>query len=386
MSGLSVTGFDAKRLADIKTDIEDALKAAFNDNIDLSAQSVFGQLIGIIAEVIADQWESEEDVYNSQYPSTASSNQLSNVVAYNGLVRKPATKTVVPEVAIIGVPGTFVPAGSQASMSSTGAVFESDTDATISGIGIVVVSFTAVETGPTSVGVNDIDTIETPIFGWEGVSNAITDIAVGQDEETDQELRLRRTVSVAFPSQNLTASLFSQLLALDGVNDVFVQENKTTATIGGIPPHQFETIVDGGDDDEIANLVWNNTPQGIDSHGDELVVITDIQGFTQNVNFTRPTNINIYFDLTIVTDPAAFPASGVSDIKDAIVTHGESNFKIGDDVIYSSFFTPINSVPGVLSIDLKMGKTPSPTGTSNIAMLFSEISRYSSANVAVGVS
>ena len=67
MSGLTPEGFERKRLIDIKTTIEDALKLAFGNNIDLSEQSGFGQFVGILSEAISDQWESQENIYNSQY-------------------------------------------------------------------------------------------------------------------------------------------------------------------------------------------------------------------------------------------------------------------------------------------------------------------------------
>ena len=48
--GLTSTGFTGKRLDDIKTEIEDVLKSAFGPAVNLRAESVLGQIVGIFSE------------------------------------------------------------------------------------------------------------------------------------------------------------------------------------------------------------------------------------------------------------------------------------------------------------------------------------------------
>ncbi len=86
--------------------------------------------------------------------------------------------------------------------------------------------------------------------------------------------------------------------------------------------------------------------------------------------------------MTITTD-SSFPATGVADIKAAIVEYGEANFKISDDVIISSFYTPINETPGILTIDLRIGLSPAPTGTSNLTIDNDEASAYDVSQISV---
>lgn len=246
MSGLTANGFERKRLVDIISDIEDALKLVFGENIDLSAQSGFGQFIGIISEALSDQWESQEDVYNSQYPSTSQETSLSNVVMYNGIERDPATYSTIEDVTISGVVGTTIPAGSQASVSNTGLFFETDLAVVIGGGGTVDVDMTAVETGPIEAVAGTLTVIETPIFGWTGITNS-NDAVEGQNEETDPELRIRREASVLAAGQNLVDSLYGQLLDIDDVTDALVIDNKTDLTdANGIPPRNFLSVVQGG--------------------------------------------------------------------------------------------------------------------------------------------
>ncbi len=385
--GLTDEGFNRKRLVDIKEELIVSLQAVFGDNIDTSDQSVIGQVITIFGEALADQWESQENIYNSQYPSTASDTSLSNVVQYNGIERDTAEFSTIETVTITGLSGTTIPIGSQASVEVTGDIFETDTAVVIGGGGTVEVSMTAIESGSISAAIDTLTVIETPLYGWVSVTNDTAAIE-GENYETDSELRERRTSSVAAGGQNLDDALFGQLLEIDGVLAAEVIDNKTDSVdIYGVPAHSFECIVQVGtsEESEIVAAIWANTPIGILSHGNTTVVIQDAQGYDQDVSYSEPTDIPIYFemDITVLTD--TFPATGEADIKTAIVNYGEETFSIGDDVIYHSFFEPINETPGITEIDLYMGLSASPTGTSNISVDRTELSSYDIADIIINI-
>lgn len=130
--GLTAEGFNRKRLADIKAELEASYKLIFGDNIDVTPQSVFGQIIGIHSEREADLWEQSEFVYNAFYPSTAQGTSLSSLVTLNGITRQEATKSTVT-IACGGTNGTIIPAGSIVSTSDTKEQFVSLVSGTIIG-------------------------------------------------------------------------------------------------------------------------------------------------------------------------------------------------------------------------------------------------------------
>lgn len=383
MFGLTANGFNRKRLDDIKTELEAAYKLIFGDNIDVSPQSVFGQIIGIHSEREADLWEQSENVYNAFYPSTAQGIQLSNLVTLNGIVRQNAVSSTVT-ITCTGTDGTLIPIGSLVSTSDTKVQFISISDGTITS-GTIDIPFQSVEAGSIEAVSGTLTKIDTPIFGWETANNG-NDAQLGQNKETDAELRERRIQSTQALGQNLVDSLFGQILDLDNVTSALVISNGTDSTdINGIPAHQFLTVIEGGDVQEIANTIWLNTPQGIDSYGASTEIIVDSQGFNQEINYSRPTEQDIYFKITISTD-SSFPIDGVNDIKSAIVLFGSSNFGIGNDVLLSNFYTPINSISGITSIDLRIGLSASPTGTANLVMNVDQISKYDTTRIEVIVS
>lgn len=116
MSGLSLTGFQPESLADVKTEIENSLRSSLGPSVNLVAPSLMAVLIGIIAEREALIWSVAEDVYNSQYPDTASGTSLDNVVAITGISRLAATPTKISDLLLFGTSGTIVPKGTQVSV------------------------------------------------------------------------------------------------------------------------------------------------------------------------------------------------------------------------------------------------------------------------------
>lgn len=371
--GLTATGFNRKRLADIKAEKEAAFKLVFGDNINLNPQSNFGQIIGIESESEALVWELAELVYNAFYPSTAQGVQLSNLVTLNGIERRAATSSTVV-LTLTGVEGTIIPAGSLVAIPNNTEQFETDLDIVIPVSGTIDVNATAINTGPIVATAGSITQIDTPVFGWQTVTNA-ADAIEGTNEETDSELRVRQQTSTQAAGQNLADALFGQLSNLDNVTSASVISNGTDATVDGIPPHQFLSIVQGGANSDIADIIWINTPQGISSFGAVTEQIVDSQGFPQDVKFSRPTEKDIYFDVVVTTD-SNYPGSGDEDIKENILAFGQANSEIGDDVILSQFYTPVNEVPGVISIVIKISFTFPAIGTSNLTIAFDEIANY----------
>jgi len=119
--GLNDEGFTLKRFNDIKSEIEDNIKAFYPD-ANLSPESVFGQIIGVFTKPQADVWEQMQKVYSSQNPSAARQASLDDLVQYNGLVRLSAQ----PSLVTIGLSGddlTVVPQDTLVSASTTGEVF-----------------------------------------------------------------------------------------------------------------------------------------------------------------------------------------------------------------------------------------------------------------------
>ncbi|NIQ92440.1 MAG: hypothetical protein GWN93_27045 [Deltaproteobacteria bacterium] len=129
--GVTDDGFVTKRLQDIKTEIEDSIRDVLGTAINLLPTESLGQVVGILSEREALLWELAEDVYNSQYPGSASGASLDYVVSLTGIERLGATFSQ-GVITCFGTQSTIIPAGSVVSVAGNpDARFETDGSATI---------------------------------------------------------------------------------------------------------------------------------------------------------------------------------------------------------------------------------------------------------------
>lgn len=135
MYGLTDSGFSIKRLPIIKEEIETNLRNRINQNIDLRAESLFGQFVGLESEMATIFWEVLQDIYLSQYPDYATGNSLDYVASINGVTRIEATPTSVNAVCY-GTNGTILAVGREAK-AKNGDVYRTNTNTTISRLNAV---------------------------------------------------------------------------------------------------------------------------------------------------------------------------------------------------------------------------------------------------------
>lgn len=229
-----------------------------------------------------------------------------------------------------------------------------------------------------------IDTISVPVAGWDTVVNPVA-ATTGRLTETDEQLRERFRNSKFFQSQNIVEGILDALKNVEGVTDAIIYENDTAVVdINGVPGHSFLPIVLGGLPSDIAESIWENKPTGIPSIGNTTVQIADSQGFLHSISYMQPVAVPIYVSMTI-SDLGTMPGDADSQIKQNLVNFSDKNLFIGDDVIYSRLYTPINSVPGFTVNSLKIGTAPSPTGVANIAVAFDHVATISAEHITVTV-
>lgn len=239
--------------------------------------------------------------------------------------------------------------------------------------------------GPFEQPVMSIDTISVPIAGWDSVINPVA-ATTGRLQETDPELRERFRNSKFVQSANILESLIDALTNVAGVSDVKVYENDTmTVSLEGVPAKSFMPIVLGGLPTDIGNAIWTNKPIGISSTGNTTVQIVDSLGFVHPISYNRPVEVPIYVKINI-SNTGDLAGDAAATIRQNVVDFGDSTYFIGDDVIYSRFYTPVNAVPGHMVNSLTIGTSPNPTGTSNVVINFDQVATFLPANVTVTIS
>ncbi len=234
-----------------------------------------------------------------------------------------------------------------------------------------------------------LDTIVTPVSGWDDVNNPNAGVT-GRPTETDIEYRIRRANTLL--TGNATEEAIVQAISnnVAGVTKVSIVSNRTDATVGALPPHSFRVTVAGGDDDDIGQQIWNTQPAGIQSVGSEHVVVVDSEGNNQDVYFSRPTPIYIHVKvLRSKYTEESYPINGDDQIKDNIVEWAFFNQPIGKDVIRQRLNTPIYEVPGIEDLQVTIDGTANPGdpptyAAQNIDIADNEYADFATDRIIVG--
>lgn len=220
--------------------------------------------------------------------------------------------------------------------------------------------FTAVETGYQTCEIGELDTIYVGVSGWNSVYNYVAGDP-GEDLESDESLRVRRAAAAKVRKSRATdPAIEAALLDVRGVSSAIVKSNRGFATDSdGIPGKSFNSLVIGGNDNDIAQCIYENQPAGIQSYGNTSVNITDSHGIEQQISFSRPTVVYLWVKVTYsLYDEEAFP--GQDAVKTALVEWAEKEYTLGKDIISTRINQGLYDVPGIGVATCAVAVTDSP--------------------------
>ncbi len=384
MSGLSSTGFVAETLNDVLVNLNAAMTAQFGDTVNLQPTSLVGQVVGIISEQLSEIWELAEAVYLSQYVDTATGSSLDNVMALQGITRLAAKQSTV-SVTITGLGGTLIPAGTVFSVSGTGDKFQTIADVTIPSAGTTVqANCVSVVFDSIPAPAHTLTVIVTAVNGMTSVDNPLAAV-VGRQQETDAQLRARHSEDLVTSEGGTVEAIRAKMLQVAGVIDVLVFDNSTQMSdSGGRPSKSYEVVINGGADSDIDEEIWLTKPAGIATFGTTHHTIVDTQGFTQPVNWSRPTVVPIYLIVNITANGTA-PSNLAALALTEFLAYGDT-LTMGDPVIVSPHLIAIlNSIPGILDVEVLLGTAPNPTTSNNYISAVQEVPTFSSGTTQINV-
>jgi len=230
-----------------------------------------------------------------------------------------------------------------------------------------LIAMTAQNTGPVSAPMGSLTVIDTPVVGLESFTNE-EDADVGEDIETDADLKIRRVAELHIYGTATVDAVRSKILDIADVDNCFVFQNNTDATDShGRPAHSVDCIVQGGAAADIAEILFQNVAAGISFFGSISESVYDQLGFPHTIKFSRPTVLNIWLTLTLTTN-SDYPGDGDTEIVNAIMAYG-ATLTIGEDVIVygtKSILAAISAVPGVTDVAVKIGVAAIPADGSAV--------------------
>lgn len=252
----------------------------------------------------------------------------------------------------------------------------------------------AIDLGPIDAPQRSLSEIETPVFGLDSTINPGSGI-VGRNRETDAELRARREIEIQTAGEATVGAIQSAISNITGVEAAIVfYNNSSIIDIDGRPPHSVEVVVQGGDDEDIAQQLFETVAAGIGYFGDVTENAVDSEGFTHIVKFSRPTIVDLLLEVDLTVDSVAFPSDGNTQAAEAFKTYIDS-LSIGQDVItipkLLCALTGIPSlgleeIPGILDVEIRISKSPTvPSTDDTIVIARREIAAIDLGDITINV-
>lgn len=348
---LDANGLQIKTASEIQQELVADLQAIYGPDINVASNSPDGQMIGIYTQAGVDIRELNSQTYNSFDPDRAVGRQLDERVAINHIARAGGTYTLINlditvdrTVTLSGLDSAFndINGTGFTVQDNAGTQFILVDSATLT-VGTSSRSFRSKTLGRIETTVNTITNQVTIVLGVTAVNNPSAPTNLGQNEETDAQLRARRQQSPAIASQGYLDGLYAALLNLDGVVDARVYENNTATTdANGILRNSIWAIVEGGSNTDIANALRSKT-YGVGMKGTVTVNIARAAGNDFIAKFDRPTSVPLYIKFDLKRVGGTSFVFDLPSIKQYIVD--TTNYRIGE---YAETSKPTaNAVDGI---------------------------------------
>lgn len=389
--GLSATvtaeGISAPDYQTVLDTITGYFQQIYGSDAYLEPDSKDGQMVALVALAIHDANNTAISVYRSFSPATALGDALTSNVKINGITRRAATNSTV-DLLLTGTVGTAITNGSVRDTNSV--VWNLPATVVIGSDGTVVATATCANSGAVAAVAGSVNGINTPTRGWASVTNPLA-ATVGVAAETDAELRVRQSQSVALASLTPFDAVDGAIANVEGVTRHKLFENDQEVTdSNGIPPHSISAIVEGGDATEIANTIRSVKGQGVSTYGTTSVIVTDKYGNPYTIRFSRPIDVPVYVSITLKA-LTGYSSEVGDEIKAAVASYINS-LAIGDSVLLSRVYSPANL--GVVSggnaryydiMELLIGRSADDVAAANLVVAYDESASCSVDNIALVV-
>lgn len=380
---ITSAGVFAPTYEEIHTEIKRRFKEFYGADVNLDPDGADGQFLALWAKALHDSNNAVIAAYNSFSPATAIGNGLSSVVKVNGITRHLPSRSYA-DLKVVGQAGTTILNGRALDVNEKR--WKLPDEVVIPYDGEIVVTAEAEEEGLIVANPGEISRIATPILGWQSVTNPAA-ARVGANVETDTELRRRQQESVTLTARTVSDGLVAGIHALTGVQKVTVFENDSTVTDkNSIPAHSIYVIVDGGEAQEIAQVIAAKKSLGVGTYGEVSAVVTDSRAVDRTIRFGRPKDVPIFVKVKIKAKSGYLYSIGES-IQQAVADYIDG-LEMGEAVNLIQLYCPA-TLHGTGYADtfqveaVTLGKSSGSLSSADIALKINEQATCEAKNVEI---
>lgn len=179
--------------------------------------------------------------------------------------------------------------------------------------------------GRISVAKGTVNKIVNNVTGLHSVKNQMEAVYFGRLRESDVELRQSYIAKSALRSNTMIDSIVAELLNnVSGVENASGYENsEDTTDERGLPPHSIEIIVQGGENQAIAEAILKRKAGGIKTHGSITVSVSTKYGDVIPIKFNRPEKLYIWLKVKLKGDQVSMPSNYAELAKKSIIDDAE---------------------------------------------------------------
>lgn len=385
----SNNGIQQPSASEIRETWEEIFTEIWGSGINLDASTKQGQLITSLTTIVLEKNSQIAKALQSFNPKTAENDSENGLYWQDaigniyGMQRLSATYTMVL-CNISGRAGTVIPNTAEV-ISDSNDIFRITQSVTIPESGQISVYFKAVKSGEIQALAGTINTIYTPVVGWDTVGNTSSGV-VGKNTESREDFEDRREALLARYSTNQVESIKSAISAVDGVTRYLVKENDTdnTVTVQGVslPAHSVYCVVEGGSNNDIGSAIRLRKSGGCSTSGSQSY--NDDYG---TINYDQPTYAQVDVSVTASNTPTT-PDNIEDLIKEALLddmsTSGSNLIGIGE-TLYAGRFYKVLSDLDINLISVEVAEHEGEMGSS-VSFNLNEVGTLSESNITVSIS
>lgn len=293
-----------------------------NFSVDINDPSdVIAIIVNCVASYISELGENLLKFRQSLNPFTATGLELRDVMEYRGLTAKSGTKTTT-KVNFKGAKGTVLPEGTKLTNSDKTKIFLTDHTVVINDDGNATVTASCEIVGAIPIANKELTALIEPIFGISSVEN--NGESIGTNDETDQEIHLRLKSLITPSGDCYIDRIDSALMNLSGVKSAASYVGADSDK--GLNAGDFCCVVSGGNDEEIAQILFENNMFLLKTVGNtEVRVQSKYLNREYTVKFQRPEPISdLNMDLVVDIPNESLPNDLIDKLYRASVYFCES--------------------------------------------------------------
>lgn len=314
MATFDRNGYEEDELSDIILYLQDGLKAIYGNDLNFDSDSILGQQVNIMAQIIKDSETDISTLINNLDPDEAIGKALDTIIALSGVSPRKAGSFTLQNVDVV-VDQNVNLEGLDSNINNLNGTGFTVTDdqgrkfilaSSVSlTAGTHTLSFRAEKIGAINTTANTITNIDTIVLGVVSVNNPNTASSIGNEFELDSVLRNRRESSLEIRATDWALGLQGALLELQGVSEALVLDNdQNTVDSNGQSGNSIWCIVEGETDQNVADLIFLRKTAGISTFNGNISTsvsqeVVNSAGTVKVIKFDRPVAKTLYIKFDV---------------------------------------------------------------------------------------